>query len=424
MQKSAAIPVILTNKVVFLSKLIIIDRKMTSPLKKIILHVFIYSLILLVAGCSQTGKNGFKTTIKGTFPAFKGKSVSLSEYDINSAIPIDTVNISDNGHFSFKFKRSGPGFYLLKVDNKNYITLILDRETKLEISSELPNLRQDYHVKGSPDSELYRDFEMSLEVNRNKVDSLSRAYNDYQRSGTFRTIKLELDKGYQDIFENQRKHSVNFLENHCSSLASLLVINRRFGERKILTEQKDFKYFTLIDSCLSSKYPENKLLAENKKRIENYREQNRINELTEKVLAIGKKAPDIKLETPAGKTVDLYSLQGKPVILYFWASWDQQSRTANRALKDMLEKSARLKPAVYAIAFESYKELWQDAIKVDELQPWVNVTDYMNIYSSAKVLFNVPDEFPYFFLLDKDLNIRYKGKDFSDLAREINNQMP
>jgi hypothetical protein len=370
--------------------------------------------------CSQNNSDGIKTKIRGTFPAFKGKSVSLGRLDTNDIIPVDTTKISGDGSFKFTFRHKSPGFYLVKIDNKNYMTLILDKEKNVEISSDANNLRKNYNVKGSPDSELYRDFEMFLEANRSKVDSLSRTYNAYQRSAIFRSIKMDLDKNYQEIFNFQRQYSISFLENHCGSLSSLLVINRRFGERKILTEENDFKYFTLIDSCLSLSYPDNFYLGDLKKRIADHRERMKINEMTERRLAVGKKVPDIGLQNPSGKTVQLYSMKGRPFIIYFWASWDQQSRKSNIILKDLIERTGKGKTAVYAVALESYKELWEDAIKADGLQNWTHVTDFLNIYSSAKTLFNLPDEFPYFIMLDKDLIIRYKGNNFDDLSAEIN----
>jgi thiol-disulfide isomerase/thioredoxin len=393
---------------------------MTPCLKKFITGLFIFSLIITWTGCSFNTGDGIKTTIRGSFPAFKGKSVSLSEFDINSAIPLDTIKISEDGTFKFKFRRPGPGIYLIKIDNKNYLSLILDQEKKVEIASVESSLRKSYDVKGSADSELYRDFEMFLEANREKVDSLSRSYNEYQRSAGFRSVKLELDKSYQEIFNQQRQYSIQFLNNHCGSLTTLLVINRRFGERKILTEEDDFEYFTLIDSCLSLKYPGDKHLAELKRKIGVYAEKRQVKEMTEKRLAPGNKVPDITLQNPSGNNVQLYSLQGRPVIIYFWASWDQDSRKSNKILKDLVEKAGKIKPAVFAIGFESYKEIWEDAIRADGLQNWTNVTDYLNIYSSAKSLFNVPDIFPYFILLDKELIIRYKGNNFDELGFEIN----
>jgi hypothetical protein len=390
-----------------------------SGLRKIIILCFLsFMLIFLISNCSQNNLNGIKTTIKGSFPAFKGKSVTLSEIEINKAIPLDTAKISDDGSFTFRFRRPGPGFYMVKVDNKNYVTLILDQEKQVEISSSLPSLRKNYKVEGSPDSELYRDYEMFLEANRKKVDSLSKTYNDYQRSAGFQSKKMELDKSYQEIFNSQRQYSISFLENHCGSLASLLVINRRFGERMILTEKDDFTYFNLIDSCLSIKYPDNKQLAEHKKRLEAAREERQKFEMIEKRLAIGQKVPDISLQTPSGKDIALYSLTGKPVILYFWASWDQTSRSANATMKELLDKPVKVKPVVYAIGLESYKEPWEDAIRMDGLQKWINVTDYLNIYSAAKSLFNIPEGLPYFILLDKEMIIRYKGNNFDALASE------
>ncbi len=393
---------------------------MISPGKNIVLKCFIFFFIILMVSCTQKNSDGIKTKIRGSFPAFKGKSVSLGELDTNNIVPVDTVKISADGSFKFTFRHKNPGFYLVKIDNKNYLTLVLDKETSIEISSDGNSLRKNYNVKGSPDSELYHDFEMFLEANRSKVDSLSRTYNDYQRNSAFRSIKMDLDKSYQDIFNYQRQYSIRFLENHCGSLASLLVINRRFGERKILTEKDDFKYFILIDSCLSLNYPDNKYLADLKKRIAVRSERLKIDEMTERRLAAGNKVPDIGLQNPSGKTIQIYSLKGRPVILYFWASWDQQSRKSNKILRDLLEKSGKGRIAVYAIALESYKELWEEAIRADGLQDWTNVTDFLNIYSSAKTLFNIPDQFPYFIMLDKDLIIRYRGNNFNDLAAEIN----
>jgi hypothetical protein len=76
---------------------------------------------------------------------------------------------------------------------------------------------------------------------------------------------------------------------------------------------------------------------------------------------------------------------------------------------------------VYAIGFESYKELWTDVIKKDGIESWINVSDLLNINSGAKTLFNVPDQFPYYILLDKDLTIRYKGNNIKEMSGLLTN---
>ncbi|MFO7613446.1 MAG: thioredoxin-like domain-containing protein [Bacteroidales bacterium] len=376
-------------------------------------------LFLVITGCGSNN-DGFRTVIKGEFPDFAGKMVTLSEIDIYQAIPVDTTNIKSDGSFRFSFNRTEAGFYLIKVDNRNYLTLVLDQENRIDVYSGGKELRPHYRVEGSPDSELYRQFELFHENNRKKIDSLSMVFKNYQRSSRFLAMKMELDENYIAIFDSQREYMINFLENNCQSLASLLIINRRFGQRLVINENDDFDYFKRVDSCLSVRYPNNKHLAELKSRITKAEEKRKINELLEEKLAPGNKAPDITLETPGGKPASLYEQAGLPVIVYFWASWDKNSREFNDQLKNAINRIGSSKIRVFAIGFESYKETWQNIIELDGIQNWTHVTDYLNIRSSSKSLFNVPDDLPYLFLLDKDMVIRYKGNNLRDLIDNFN----
>jgi len=66
---------------------------MTEPHKNVIKTLFIFVLITFIASCSTDNAKGIKTSIKGSLPAFKGKSITISEFVVNSAIPIDTAEI-------------------------------------------------------------------------------------------------------------------------------------------------------------------------------------------------------------------------------------------------------------------------------------------------------------------------------------------
>ena len=52
---------------------------------------------------------------------------------------------------------------------------------------------------------------------------------------------------------------------------------------------------------------------------------------------------------------------------------------------------------------------------------WINVSDLMNMLSSAAVFYNVKDRLPYFYLLDKDFTIMYRGDDLRSLEAEVRN---
>ena len=141
--------------------------------------------------------------------------------------------------------------------------------------------------------------------------------------------------------------------------------------------------------------------------------------MADKKLAPGNKAPDLSLETPAGKTINLHSLQGHPVIVYFWASWDEHSRKSNKILKDILNSFGNHQVKVYAIGLESYREVWLNAIQNDGTGQWTHVTDYLNIHFGTRSLFNIPEQLPFFYLLDKDLTIIDRGNDVNKLSASL-----
>ncbi len=373
----------------------------------------------VMISCSDNKEDGIRTTITGQFSAFGGGKVSLSEIGISSTTVVDTAVMAGDGSFRFRFDRPGPGFYLLKVDQRNYLTLILDQEKKIKIASDNKELRKDYRVEGSADSELYRQFELFLDANRRKVDSLKSTYSEFQRSAGFQSMQLQLNDEYQRIFSHQRQYMVNYAQKNCSSLSSLLVINRRFGDRLVITPEEDLRIMQRLDTCLSVKYPGNIHVEDYKKRLQIASDRHSMKNEVERKLSPGNKAPDIDMEDPEGKTIKLYSLAGKPVIVYFWASWENNCKPPNAALRDFLAVHVNKDLQVYAVGLESYRDLWKSAIERDGTQNWLHVTDYLNIYSSAKNRFNVPDKLPYFYLLDKDLIIQYKGNVLQELFSAI-----
>jgi hypothetical protein len=302
----------------------------------------------------------------------------------------------------------------LKVDQKNYITLVLNQEKEVFIFSDQEKIRSNYKVDGSEESQLLASFESALEKNRQRIDSLVLEYRQINASTTITSTSVQMDEVYQGILEDQVKLSKQFIEDNCGSLASLLVIDRRFGMKKILTEEDNGHHYLLLDSCLGINYPGNKHIVEFKKRVEKIYQKKAIWEHRNNLLAIGKKAPDITLEDPQGRSIPLSSFLGNKVIVYFWASWDKNSRQKNPEMKRIYDMYSPRGLKVYAIGLETYNKPWSGAIKADKLT-WTNVTDYLNIQSATVSLFNVPRELPYFYLLDEEMIIMYKGKDFVDL---------
>lgn len=386
-------------------------------MKKSAFSILVLMSIFFFQACRQSGAPG-RTTITGSFPMFKGKTIVLNEINKLNTSPLDTTVLSEQGEFRFKFERDSAGLYLLKLDNKNYLTLVLDGERKVHITSTSSMIRGDYTVEGSEQSQRYGEYEKALEINKKIVDSLAQAYNKGQATSGFSTLERQMEDEYVEVFAEQKQLTERYLEDNCGSLSTLLVLNRRFGQKRILTEEEDGRYFLLVDSCLSAKYPGNKHLLEHKRRVGNVVRQMEMREHMEQKLAVGRKAPDITLENPDGKSISLYSLAGRKVIVYFWASWDKNSRQVNKEMARVYNSNKNSGLQVFAIGLESYRETWVGAIKADGLD-WINVTDYLHLQSGSRSIFNVPKELPYFYLLDEGLIIRYKGNNMIELINQI-----
>jgi hypothetical protein len=375
---------------------------------------------MILAAC-QGNKHG-KTFIQGSFPAYPGEKIALSEIDINKPLPLDTAIIGENGSFRFNFERDSAGIYLLKIDNKNYIILVLDKERLVKVTCPDRNVKMSFFVEGSPDTELLRQFELFTEANKKTVDSLTRVYNSRIRQPDFQFSKLALEALYDSVFQRQRDYVVRFVEENCGSLASLLVINRLFGQKKVLSEDLDPHYFLRLDTCLMSRYPGNKHVRAFHEKSARITQQLEYQEMVDLTLETGRQAPDLRLEDDGCKVVELKSFLGHDVVLYFWNSLNERSRIANAALKSLWLSQEHDGLVVFSVSFDTYPDQWKAAIAKDKIQGWINTCDNMGLRSGARSLFDVPEELPYFYLLDKDLKIRYRGSNLEDLRKMIISQ--
>lgn len=81
-------------------------------------------------------------------------------------------------------------------------------------------------------------------------------------------------------------------------------------------------------------------------------------------LTIGDKAPDFKI-CGEKQLVDLKDLQGKYVLLSFWASYDAPSRMQNIALNHAANKNANVE--MVSVSFDEYKSVFNGTIQKDQI---------------------------------------------------------
>lgn len=111
---------------------------------------------------------------------------------------------------------------------------------------------------------------------------------------------------------------------------------------------------------------------------------------------IDEQAPDLELKNPYGEKIALSSLEGKVVLVDFWASWGKPCRRENPKLVKIYKKykNARFKGGekgftIYSVSIDNHKKDWTRAIELDGLI-WKNhVSDLKGWNSKAVKIYGI-----------------------------------
>ena len=137
-------------------------------------------------------------------------------------------------------------------------------------------------------------------------------------------------------------------------------------------------------------------------------------------LKTGGMAPDIALPDNKDSILKLSSLQGKVVLIDFWASWCAPCRAANPYVEKLYKKYKEKGFEVYAVSIDTKKEAWLKAVKKDKLT-YLQVNENTGWYSKVAEQYYV-DQIPTNFLLDKTgriVAINLEGKELFDKVKSL-----
>ena len=114
----------------------------------------------------------------------------------------------------------------------------------------------------------------------------------------------------------------------------------------------------------------------------------------------GDLAYDINLTSPKGDTIALSSMQGKVVLIDFWASWCGPCRLSNRHLVKLYSKYKDKGFEIYGVSLDENKKDWIKAIKQDRIS-WTQVIDNRGWEAQTAIDWNLY-QIPTSYLINKD----------------------
>jgi peroxiredoxin len=378
-----------------------------------------YALVVLffMFSCAPRKQPG-TAEIAGSLPKLAGKQIDLEVLDVDKTYLLDSAVINDEGVFSFRLNMDDAGFYILRTSEEDFIVLIVGENEKVYVQSEADTWNSVCTVEGSPGSMLLKSFEDFMRLQKQRVDSLAEIFYEYQGTDFFYKKKLELDSAYKNIFNDQRRYARDFINKHPASLACLIVINRKLGNNVVLDPEDDFLFFHRADSALMKVYPHNRHVLEFHRKVKETRLKifDRYN--ADRKLQPGNKAPNIVVKDTSGNVISLKKLQGQNVLICFWAGWNAKSRRDNRKLVTLYPGMRKSNIEIFGVSLDENERVWKGALKLDHL-PGTQGSDLKGHGSEVLKDYNLPDELPFYFLVDENQVILYKDDELDSVVHEL-----
>jgi|APSaa5957512622_1039677.scaffolds.fasta_scaffold12668_3 peroxiredoxin len=386
-------------------------NKMSMNVKRFL--IIAVAAILLLNGCQKN--NQF--TISGKITHAEGETIFLEELLVSSTVPVDSVKINKNGEFKIKGQASIPTFYMLKLSDQKFITLLVDSTENVTVEADAANFSREYYVEGSVGSVLVKELNDQLKTTSEKLDSLESLNTLYQGNPDYPDLKVKWDEEYNSILQEQTDFSTNFVMNNPFSMASVLALYQKFGDQSYVV--KDLQTMRVAASALNSVFPNSahaNALYENTLQLLRDEKNAQVQKFIQEQ---GQNSPEIILPDPNGNEIALSSLQGKVVLLQFWSALDRGSRIINPVLVEMYQKYKNKGFEIYQVSVDENRIEWVDIIDQDKLS-WINVGD-MEGSAHAVQSYNI-QTIPYNYLLDKDGSIitqNLKGPGLNKVLADI-----
>jgi len=341
--------------------------------------------------------NGWEVTISGKVGFPSAGQISLTEIGLGSD-KVDTIMLKSDYSFQKTVNLTEPGYYRLNFYELQYVDFILDK-SDLEINVDGNSQGGFVEVKGSPDHTLIVETQDALQKAQSG-EEFKRLESDFQLAAQ-RKDQQAMSVLQEKYMESLRLVQDSVLTSLGKKPLSLGMIN--ILEGNMFDKDQNFGFYKSTADRISSEWPNSRYGKEFIKMVGKMA-----------VTAIGQKAPEISLPDQNGDTIKLSSLQGKYVLVDFWAKWCGPCRKENPNVVKAYKKFKGSGFEILGVSLDRNHADWVQAIKDDQLT-WKHVSDLKYFESQAAIDYNI-NAIPFSILVDPNgviiaKNLRGSGLD-------------
>jgi thiol-disulfide isomerase/thioredoxin/DNA-directed RNA polymerase subunit F len=374
-------------------------------LKKIILFFICIASTAYAQNQSVAKLTGGKIHIQGQIVGAENQEIKIVNQNIGGAEkPYYVAETDEKGEFSIDTIIPVADYYFLQIENGQYISLVLKPEDSLKIYSDAKNFVLFTNIIGSEDSEQMNEFIAEFANFKSKQDSLIKILRVNPNK------QEEINAWFEPRARNFSTYRTNFMSKNQNSPALIATLGS-------LNENKEWEVYKQVVGLLQNSFGESPtvknmavFVAQQDAKIKQQEQQAAAKAERFKP---GTPAKEIALPGVDGEIIKLSDLQGKIVLIDFWASWCGPCRRENPNVVKLYKKYKDAGFEVYSVSLDQQKNgqdlaaakvKWTDAIKKDGLIWPSHVSDLRGWGSQAAQDYGV-NSIPFTLLIDKEGNI-------------------
>lgn len=342
--------------------------------------------------------------ISGTLTA-KGTYTKIYLDTLNGQNPWIFVSaaIDSNGNFKLVAPITSADIFRLRLDDKNYMMLILTPGEKIRLKTTAAKLGGDAAIEGSFHTQLLYSTMSNTQLFESRKAALNQQYNEIQSSPKRDSLATLIISQFRANDSLQKVALIAQMNKYPASLAWIF-----FQDKLDMTT--DFDIIDKTDAATFKAYPENPFVQQHHQMVE-----------VERKTAIGSPAPEISLMDTEGKIRKLSSLKGKVVLIDFWASWCGPCRKENPHVVAMYGKYKDKGFEIYSVSLDKDRESWLKAIAKDNLT-WPNHVSDLKYWKSEGAAAYGVTAIPFTVLVDKKGKIvakKLRGEELENKVKEL-----